>query len=713
MKWIILVAITSAFLIQMVQSRGDDKNFQCWHRFYRFSHSNMFACSSDHRCTCNNITVDCSSQNLTFVPIVGLESYRYLNLSNNRLRSIPDDRFFSNVSRDVEEIDLFSNGLRYLSAAAFRGLYRLRMLYLGGLNYLTYRDLPTLLSVQGGVSLDLGCLRLGAIPSDAFREARKSKTNQLGFSWNQIPSLNMSVFQPLRHIQYLKFWHNEIYDLQTAFLPSLDQLGLEANRLFDFPRTCSSSGSLFPRLTRLRLDQNMIDCIADPVCLPSLTFLSLSYNRILSFPSNMFSMARFPSLTGLKLMQMEGKIRKIQPFFVNNSKVTYVTFHLNQVDFSKSDIDEDAFGGCPNLWRLGLRGNTFGGVSDSKFRRLLSPMKYSLGILDLGQAQMEKISDQTFSGLENLTVLSLYGNAFTSVPDGAFDQLPRLTYLQIDHNSITTISKTTFSPQLRKRLKTLTLSANPFQCDCNILWFQSWMKANPLIFIDYHTRAGYPCNNMNNLTLPNFVLNEQACMLGSDAAAFTISITCVFILFFILFSLFFRFRWHVRLWLYEACRTRQHRRLLRERRRYRYDLFVSYAEENMDWVDHQLIPILEGQWGLRLCVHQRDFVPGKHIVDNISDCVEDSERILLVFSPSFARSEWCQFELKFCQTCVMERDDVLVIVALQTVGSRDMTGAMMAVLRTTTYVEWEDEEEQHPMFWERLRLTLEDSEGLV
>ena len=68
---------------------------------------------------------------------------------------------------------------------------------------------------------------------------------------------------------------------------------------------------------------------------------------------------------------------------------------------------------------------------------------------------------------------------------------------------------------------------------------------------------------------------------------------------------------------------------------------------------------------------------------------------LLSYNPSTCCSEWCQFELKYCQTCVMERDDVMVLVALPAAGAcspRDLTAAMMALLRTTTYLEWQGDQ---------------------
>ncbi|PVD39149.1 hypothetical protein C0Q70_01777 [Pomacea canaliculata] len=82
-------------------------------------------------------------------------------------------------------------------------------------------------------------------------------------------------------------------------------------------------------------------------------------------------------------------------------------------------------------------------------------------------------------------------------------------------------------------------------------------------------------------------------------------------------------------------------------------------------------------------------------------------KILMVFSPDYARSEWCQFELKYCQCCVMDRDEVLVLVLLHETESRDMTSAMFAVMKTTTYIEWADTVDARNSFWGRLSRALD------
>ena len=61
---------------------------------------------------------------------------------------------------------------------------------------------------------------------------------------------------------------------------------------------------------------------------------------------------------------------------------------------------------------------------------------------------------------------------------------------------------------MSSRLRVIDLSGNPFQCDCDILSFQRWMMANTGKMRDHH-HVGYQCNNVNNVSLADFVLNDQ------------------------------------------------------------------------------------------------------------------------------------------------------------------------------------------------------------
>jgi hypothetical protein len=175
------------------------------------------------------------------------------------------------------------------------------------------------------------------------------------------------------------------------------------------------------------------------------------------------------------------------------------------------------------------------------------------------------------------------------------------------------------------------------------------------------------------------------------------------------FLLLFTFRWHLRLMLYEAFRGRGDvRRQYLARGNFRHDVFVSYASEDQRWVSRHLMPKLQGPFGLRVCDHDRDFIPGKNIVDNIVDCVDSSKKILMVFSRTFVLSQWCQFELAYCLSHVMEHEDALIIVCMDDIMSYEITPAMMALIKTTTYIQWVYHPHAIWSFWGRLEIALNE-----
>ncbi|XP_034005311.1 toll-like receptor 6 [Trematomus bernacchii] len=73
-----------------------------------------------------------------------------------------------------------------------------------------------------------------------------------------------------------------------------------------------------------------------------------------------------------------------------------------------------------------------------------------------------------------------------------------------------------------------------------------------------------------------------------------------------------------------------------------YHVFISYSSTDCQWT-HCLIDQLEA-CGLQVCYHERDFTPGRTVLENMSDCIQESQKVLLVLSPEFVRSRWCLLE---------------------------------------------------------------------
>ncbi|XP_027443661.1 uncharacterized protein LOC113918929 [Zalophus californianus] len=76
----------------------------------------------------------------------------------------------------------------------------------------------------------------------------------------------------------------------------------------------------------------------------------------------------------------------------------------------------------------------------------------------------------------------------------------------------------------------------------------------------------------------------------------------------------------------------------------KFHLFVSYSSMDAVWT-HGLISRLEADLpGLRICLHERDFTPGRNVLENMAECIQQSQKVLLVLSQDFVQSRWCLLE---------------------------------------------------------------------
>ncbi|NXJ90398.1 TLR21 protein, partial [Corythaixoides concolor] len=142
-----------------------------------------------------------------------------------------------------------------------------------------------------------------------------------------------------------------------------------------------------------------------------------------------------------------------------------------------------------------------------------------------------------------------------------------------------------------------------------------------------------------------------------------------------------------------------------------YDAFVSYSENDSDWVENIMVRELEQACPpFRLCLHKRDFVPGKWIVDNIIDSMEKSHKTLFVLSEHFVQSEWCKYELDFSHFRLFdENNDAAILILLEPIQSKAIPKRfckLRKIMNTKTYLEWPPGEEQQEMFWFNLKIAL-------
>lgn len=142
---------------------------------------------------------------------------------------------------------------------------------------------------------------------------------------------------------------------------------------------------------------------------------------------------------------------------------------------------------------------------------------------------------------------------------------------------------------------------------------------------------------------------------------------------------------------------------------YLYDVFVSYSDQNREWVLDEFIPNVEKRESINVCLHERDFQVGYGILENIVSCMDRSRCLLLLISENFLLSQWCQFEMNLAQHRLLEtRREKLILVLLEDIEPRKQPKTLKYLMRTKTYIKWPGggSADEKQLFWKRLKKSI-------
>lgn len=143
------------------------------------------------------------------------------------------------------------------------------------------------------------------------------------------------------------------------------------------------------------------------------------------------------------------------------------------------------------------------------------------------------------------------------------------------------------------------------------------------------------------------------------------------------------------------------------KRRYQYDVFVSYSGTDESWVVDELLPNLErrGPPFLQLCLHSRDFQLGVDIAENITGSLYRSRHTLCLLSRQYLSSKWCSLEMKLATNYLLvEHRDILIVVFLEEISPKLLSAhhRLARFVKRKTYIDWPQEPQQQVAFWDRL-----------
>ncbi|KAM6261440.1 toll-like receptor 1 [Porphyrio hochstetteri] len=407
--------------------------------------------------------------------------------------------------------------------------------------------------------------------------------------------------------------------------------------------------------------------------LTDLKFLILQRNKFESLLKVSFMTSR---MTSLKHLDMS---RNLLRHDVADTQCQWAE-SLTELDLSSNQLTDAVFACLPvNVKRLDLQNNQITSVPT-------------------GMAELKSLAE-----------LNLAANRLADLPGcGGFVSLE---YLNVEMNSILTPSADFF--QRCPRVRELQAGQNPFKCSCELQEFIRVERQSGGRLFGWP--AAYTCEypeDLRGTQLKDFHLSELACnttLLLVTALLLTLVLVAVVAFLCICLDV----PWYVRMtWQWTQTKRRAwHSSPEEQERVLQFHAFVSYSERDSLWVKNELIPNLEkGEGCVQLCQHERNFIPGRSIVENIISCIEKSYKSIFVLSPNFVQSEWCHYELYFAHHKLFsENSNSLILILLEPVPPYIIPARyhkLKALMAKRTYLEWPKERSKRPLFWANLRAAI-------
>ncbi|XP_069668870.1 chaoptin isoform X2 [Periplaneta americana] len=455
---------------------------------------------------------------------------RVVDLSHNRLRSLPDSLF---SDENMERLDVSHN--------------------------LLSRPPVSSLGPAAAATLcefDLSWNSIAALSSpDAF--SRFKSLTWLDLSHNRLVRIEDSTFSSLNHLSFLDLSHNPELVLETR---GRSFKGLE-DSLLELRLRNVSLGSVpdlpLPALRTLRLSDNHIEDIPAEMAsnLTSLRRLDVSYNQLQAVPSAARSMNHLKYLelaanpiTTLSSASFQGAMEYLQELDIRHLTLNY---------FEPSALNK----------MTSLRTLYMSPYEDVRDFNIPQVIEENAGLRNLHLHVLEKTDlQEEMSGhlptkVRNITIS---GPGLTSVPHNLFKGVrsPRL-HLALRNTSVETLPKSLFeqtnwvknlSLDVRNNslhvlgnpntgefpgaprtvfLTELQMEGNKWTCDCQLGWVEVWQRKKRQYLCPSEKRDHGPrcqetgaieddlreaqCENRNNASLLEVLKSEVECGWGSRA----------------------------------------------------------------------------------------------------------------------------------------------------------------------------------------------------
>ncbi|CAC5425728.1 unnamed protein product [Mytilus coruscus] len=227
--------------------------------------------------------------------------------------------------------------------------------------------------------------------------------------------------------------------------------------------------------------------------------------------------------------------------------------------------------------------------------------------MDISENDIWYFPDDLFNPMPNLTYLNLGKNSLQSIPVQLSDQT-KVKMLDVSKNRLTSVSSAIrgWADKMQElHGMTLHLNDNAFECNCDNIGFIRWIQTTK---VDLDRRS-YKCKLSNGTVIDTLIAYTSLYDLFADCKNIMwLTIALTLLSSFITISLLlvaYSKRWKIIFSIYGVIRRVVEKKVWK---RYQYDVYISYGGDIVIWIKNVLIPKLEAEWGLNMCIKERDFL---------------------------------------------------------------------------------------------------------